>query len=196
MQVAIVPMTREDEARGKAYVHCTAWKETYRGILSQSFLDGRTLAFSEERALRAFRSGVSTLLAKDADKVVGFVDYGAYRGDDLPFAGEVYAIYLPADYYGCGIGTRLMQTALRDMPTFSTFVVWVLGGNARAIRFYESLGFRLDGMAQTLNLGGEATDLRMVLHGQVFAIACIRFACRVCKQLNPHRERYKMHRER
>ena len=144
MQVAIVPMTREEEARGKAYVHCTAWKETYRGILSQSFLDGRTLAFSEERALRAFRSGVSTLLAKDADKVVGFVDYGAYRGDDLPFAGEVYAIYLPADYYGCGIGT-------------------VLGGNARAIRFYESLGFRLDGMAQTLNLGGEAMDLRMVL---------------------------------
>lgn len=69
MRVSIVPMTSEEEAMGKARVHCAAWKEAYRGLLSQDFLDARTLEFSEERALAAFHAGVSTLLAKDGGEV-------------------------------------------------------------------------------------------------------------------------------
>ena len=41
MQVSIVPMTSEEEAKGKAYVHCTAWKEAYRGLLNQNYLNAR-----------------------------------------------------------------------------------------------------------------------------------------------------------
>ncbi|MDO4536790.1 MAG: GNAT family N-acetyltransferase [Coriobacteriales bacterium] len=91
-------------------MRCAAWKEAYCGLLNQAFLDARTLEFSEERALNAFRSGVSTLLAKDGDEVIGFADYGAYRGDDIRSAGEVYAIYLLSDYYGRGIGAGLMSS--------------------------------------------------------------------------------------
>lgn len=163
MQIEIVPMASEDEAKGKAYVHCMAWKEAYRGLIDQAFLDARTLGFSEERALRAFRSGVTTLLAKDGERVVGFADYGPCRDDDLRDAGEVYAIYLLSDYYGQGIGTRLMEAAFQAMAGCNTFVVWVLKGNERAMRFYHGLGFEFDGAAQTLNLGGEVTDLRMIL---------------------------------
>ncbi|MDO5119697.1 MAG: GNAT family N-acetyltransferase [Coriobacteriales bacterium] len=162
--IAVVPMASEDEAKGKAYVHCMAWKEAYRGLIDQAFLDARTLEFSEERALRAFRSGVTTLLAKDGERVVGFADYGPCRDDDLPSAGEVYAIYLLSHYYGQGVGTKLMQAAFQAMAGCDTFVVWVLKGNERAIRFYRKLGFEFDGAAKTLNLGEEATDLRMVLY--------------------------------
>lgn len=164
MRITIVPIASEEEAKGKAYVHCAAWKDAYRGLLSQGFLDKRTLGFSEERALRAFRCGVSTLLAKDGSEVVGFADYGTYRGDDLRGAGEVYAIYLLSTYYGKHIGTTLMNAALERMPECDKVVVWVLEGNERAIRFYESFGFRFDGESQVLDLGGEATVLRMVLH--------------------------------
>jgi len=106
MRITVAPMTSEEEAKGKAYVHCVAWKEAYRGLLSQDFLDARTLEFSEERALRAFRAGVSTLLAKDGDDVVGFADYGPSRGGDIQNAGEVYAIYLLSGYYGQGDGPQ------------------------------------------------------------------------------------------
>lgn len=163
MQVTIVPMTSEEEAKGKAYVHCTAWKEAYRGLLSSDYLDGRTLEFSEGRALDAFRAGISTLLAKDADEVIGFADYGPCWDEDLPHAGEVYAIYLLSGYYGKGIGSRLMNTALQAMPEHDEIVVWVFEGNERAIRFYEGLGFRFDGKSQVLDFGGEATGLRMRL---------------------------------
>ena len=56
-----------------------------------------------------------------------------------------------------------MNAALSRMPGCEEVVVWVLEGNERAIRFYESFGFRFDGGKQTLDLGGKVTDLRMVL---------------------------------
>ena len=163
VQVSIVPMTSEEEARGKAHVHCTAWKEAYRDLLDQDFLDARTLELSEERSLHAFHAGISTLLAKDNDEVIGFADYGPCRDEDMQGAGEVYAIYLLSNYYGQGVGAGLMNAAIQDMPGCDKVVVWVLKGNERAIRFYERLGFRFDGKSQTLDLGGEVTSLRMVL---------------------------------
>jgi ribosomal protein S18 acetylase RimI-like enzyme len=166
MQVRIVPMTSEEEAKGKAYVHLTAWREAYRGLVSQEYLDGMRLARSEESALYAFRSGFNTLLVKDGDEIVGFADYGSYRGDDLENASEVYAIYLLSPYYGQGIGAMLMSAALQGMPDYDEVVVWVLKGNERAIRFYERFGFRFDGESKVLNLGGEAPELRMVLKRQ------------------------------
>jgi len=39
-------------------------------------------------------------------------------------------------------------------------MLWVLRGNARAIRFYEAAGFRLDGGAK---VEGEVDELRMRL---------------------------------
>ena len=163
MPVSIVPMTSAEEATGKAYVHCTAWKEAYRGLLNQSFLDAKTLELSEGMALTAFRAGFSTLLAKDDDEVIGFADYGPCRDEDMQDAGEVYAIYLLSNYYGQGVGTRLMSSALQGMSGCDKVVVWVLRGNERAIRFYERFGFRFDGKSKTLDLGGEVTELRMVL---------------------------------
>ena len=58
MQCSVVPMSSEEEATGKAYVHCTAWKKAYRGLLNQSFLDAWTLELSKERALRAFDASI------------------------------------------------------------------------------------------------------------------------------------------
>ena len=163
MSVDIVPMTSEDEVRGKAYVHFRAWKDAYRGLVDQGYLDARTLELSERFALKAFKSGFATLLAKDGDRVVGFADYGPCRDEDLLEAGEVYAIYLLEPYYRQGIGTMLMRGALAHMAECSRVVVWVLEGNDRAISFYRSFGFAFDGRAKTLELGTPVTELRMTL---------------------------------
>lgn len=162
MTVSIVELTCAEEVAGKARVHCLAWKEAYHGLLDQAFLDARTYEFSEERSLRAFHAGVHTLVAKDGDEVVGFADYGPYRGDDLANAGEVYALYVLASHYRRGIGSALMQVALARMAEHERTAVWVLEGNERAIAFYKSHGFAFDGASQTLTLGTEVTDLRMI----------------------------------
>ena len=153
----------ENEIRGKAFVHCKAWQEAYVGLVDQAFLDARSVETSEMYALRAFMDGVPSLIAKDGDRVVGFADYGPYRGEDLPDAGEVYAIYILKDYYDRGVGYALMSKALEALKDCSRVVVWVLEGNERAIRFYEKVGFRFDGKKQVLNLGTPVTDARMIL---------------------------------
>ncbi len=159
----IKPMETEDEVRGKAFVHYQAWREAYAGLLAPEFLNGRTLALSEERARLAFQSGVATVLAKDGERVAGFADYGPYRGDDLSDAGEVYAIYVLRAYYGRGVGRALMRQALSGLPEYGSAAVWVLKGNERAIRFYTRFGYRFDGAEQTRTLGGPVTELRMLL---------------------------------
>ncbi len=163
MSIDIVPMTCEDEVHGKAYVHFRAWKDAYRGLVDQDYLDARTLELSEGFALKAFRAGFATLLAKDGDCVVGFADYGPCRDEDLPEAGEVYAIYLLEPYYHQGIGTMLMREALARMAAYPRVAVWVLEGNDRAISFYRSVGFAFDGRRKTLELGTPVIDLRMTL---------------------------------
>ena len=82
----------KEEIKGKASVHYQAWKEAYVGLVNQDYLDRRTMEMSLQSAQRAFDNGITTLIAKDRERVVGFADFGRYWLDDLHDAGEVYAI--------------------------------------------------------------------------------------------------------
>ncbi len=161
--VMIKPLETEEEIKGKAFVHWQAWKETYTGLIDQKYLDSRTLEMSERIAFRAFENGYPTILAKDGNRVIGFADYGACRNENLLDAGEVYAIYILKAYYGQGVGSALMRTSLEALKQYRQVAVWVLEGNARAIRFYTRCGFRFDGQKRELALGTPVTEARMVL---------------------------------
>ena len=156
----------KDEIKGKAAVHCQAWKEAYVGLVNQDFLDGRTMEMSLQSAQRAFDNGITTLIAKDRERVVGFADFGRYWLDDLHDAGEVYAIYVLKEYYGKGIGYALMKKALDALSEYPQTAVWVLTGNERAIRFYKRCGFEFDGQKKEIELGTPATEARMILRIQ------------------------------
>lgn len=143
MDIIIKKMETDEEKRGKAYVHWKSWQEAYPGIVSQEFLDNLSIEQCEKWA---FEYPDNTLIAKDGDKVVGFVSYGTYRWEEEPDeSGEIYAIYTLSDYYGTGVGKELMQAGLAAIPESKKVAVRVLKENARAIRFYEKFGFRSDG---------------------------------------------------
>lgn len=78
--------------------------------------------------------------------VVGFL-VGARVSPGTPAAAEIFSIYLDPSVWRDGIGSALLDAgiaALRaDGPT--PIVLWVLDGNERACRFYESRGWRFDG---------------------------------------------------
>ncbi len=157
----IKPMQTEEEIRGKAYVHWKAWQEAYADLLPQEFLQK---TYTLERCQDwAFRYPQNILVALVDEQVVGFACYGASSQEDLQEAGELYALYVLADYYGQGIGYQLMQAALGKMQSYQTVVLWVLEGNTRAISFYERVGFRFDGVTKKVNLGAERTEYRMSL---------------------------------
>lgn len=157
--ITIKKMETDDEIRGKGYVHYKAWQQAYTGLVDQSCLD----KMSVEKCVEiAYKWPDNLLVAKDGECVVGFVGYGDCRNDDMKDAGEVFAIYVLAEYYGKGVGRALMDAALDLLPQ-DRVAVWVLQGNKRAIRFYEKCGFRSDGKSDTKILGSPITEIRMVL---------------------------------
>lgn len=160
MNITIKAMETDAEVRGKAYVHWKSWHEAYKGLVDQSYLDRFTL----EKCLKiAYQWRDNILVAKDGEKVIGFAAHGPYRDDSIQNAGEVFAIYILADYYGKKVGYSLMCAALEQMTQYRQVALWVLEENERAIRFYQKCGFRFDGTGQTIDLGTNKTELRMVL---------------------------------
>ena len=95
--------------------------------------------------------------------MIGFAGYGKYRNAELEHAGEVYALYVLAEYYGKGAGTQLMKEALARLADYPETAVWVLKHNSRATAFYERFGFYFDGREEILELGAPVTAVRMIL---------------------------------
>lgn len=158
MHITIKKMETEDEIRGKAFVHWRAWHEAYPGLVSQEYLDSFTLEKCEETA---FRWTDNLILAKDEDRVVGFVGYGGH-GEDAPDVGEIFSLYVLSEYYGTGTGLRLMEAALHQLKESLQVCLWVLKENRRAIRFYQKCGFCPDG-TEIFSSALCAAEIRMVL---------------------------------
>ena len=159
MDIIIKPMESDSEIRGKAYVHWKSWQDTYSGLIDQDYLDKHTI---EKCTDIAFRWPNNLLVAKEQDKVIGFVGYGVCRDD--PLTGEIFALYILKEYFDMKVGYALMCAALEKLSNYRKIYVWVLEGNHRAIKFYERCGFRFEGIKKQSKLGTENTEIRMVLH--------------------------------
>lgn len=160
MDIVIKPMASDSEIKGKAYVHWKSWQDAYSGLMDQTYLDNHTI---EKCTDIAFRWPDNLLVAKDNDKVIGFVGYGACGDDSLPETGEIFSIYILKEYYDKKIGYALMVAALEKLSEYKKIVVWVLEGNHRAIEFYKKCGFRFDGTTKQITLGTVVTEIRMIL---------------------------------
>lgn len=162
MEITIKKMETDEEIKGKAFVHFKSWQEAYSGIVEQVFLDKQTIEKCLEMAIN---TKDNTIIAKEGDRVVGFVQYGKYNYEDLEHAGEIIALYVLADYYGKGIGYRLMQEAMKSLSSYLQIALFVIKDNQRAIDFYTRYGFRFDGQEGMSQVG--VTVARMVLQRQI-----------------------------
>ena len=158
MHVVIKKMETDEEILGKAYVHWKAWHEAYPGIVSSDYLERMTL---EKCETLAFRWKDDILVAEEDGRVIGFLGYGN-RGEEAPSTGEIFALYVLKEYYGTGLGQKLMEEGLKRLEAYPEICLWVLKENRRAIRFYEKCGFVPDG-AELYNANVSASEIRMVL---------------------------------
>ena len=115
MNYVIKPMQTANEIDGKGYVHYKSWQETYAGLINAEYLQKIT----EEKCKAIARKWTDNILvAKDGDKVIGFVGYGKYRDDTLADHGEVFAIYVLEDYHGQKVGYELMNAAINKLSDY------------------------------------------------------------------------------
>jgi len=95
---------------------------------------------------------------------VGFLTLGAARDPDLDTSrtGEIWGIYISPGYWRKGIGTRLAEEAEKMLRSrgYEDAVLWVLEGNQQARRFYEAMGFDLDGESKKIDWGAPLKAVR------------------------------------
>jgi ribosomal protein S18 acetylase RimI-like enzyme len=144
----VIRPAHADDAGAIARVRVDSWRETYRGMIPQAYLDAMKLEESRtlwEKVLTAGSDAVSVLVAESGAEIVGFGSGNMLAEPKHGFDAELSAVYVRRGYQRAGIGRRLVvETAwsLRARGA-SGLIVWVIAGNKGARAFYERLGAEL-----------------------------------------------------
>lgn len=144
---------RED-VRGLVRTHGLAWREAYDGLLPADVLEAQSVDPDEAEVdrwmagIEANREGVLVAVLDGA--VRGFVDIRWGDAETKVFVGEgeadLKAIYVEPDYWGEGVGSKLLERGLDLLPdSVGTVRLDVFAENESARQFYESHGFEQTG---------------------------------------------------
>lgn len=142
--VTIRPARAADSA-GIGRVQSESWRSTYAGLLPDRVLLRMTAA-RQARLWRYYLGDArapmgAVYVAEGPQGVVGFGSCGPEQSGRLPFAGEVYTLYVDDAMHGCGLGRRLLRTMFARLRRDGrgSAVIWVLEGNPARF-FYEAMG--------------------------------------------------------
>jgi L-amino acid N-acyltransferase YncA len=139
----IIRTANLEDAPGIAKVHVRSWQQTYKGMISDVYLDNLSI---EERLifwknkLSSPNDKAHVLVAEnDNGEIFGFATFGIERSGNQEKEGELYAIYLLSSIKRQGIGTRLLYegTQLLRKQNIESLLVWVLDENPNR-KFYEN----------------------------------------------------------
>jgi ribosomal protein S18 acetylase RimI-like enzyme len=154
-----------DDAEAIARVHVATWRTAYRNALPPDFLASLNEAHYTDRWNRVIGEGTDRVfVVEEPEGIVGFASGGRERAGESGYAGELYSLYVLQGAERRGHGRELVRAvagALRDMK-LADMLVWVLGENTPARRFYERLG-GVYVRSQQITVG--ATTLEEVSYG-------------------------------
>ncbi|HEX8811167.1 MAG TPA: GNAT family N-acetyltransferase [Terracidiphilus sp.] len=141
-----------------ARVHVRSWQAAYRSLLPQDYLDKLRPEDRAERYDFTHRDTLKphTIVAAEGDAIHGFTTTMPCSDEELPNYGELCALYVDPESWGCGIGAALIAAARRHLAQrgFQHACLWLLKGNTRAARFYEIDGWAADGKHKTEMMWG------------------------------------------
>ena len=142
---------------GLTQVVTTSWKETYRGLVPDDYLDNLDSTIEErtKNATERFLNGEMQFVLEIDGKIVGFIRYGKSEDKDFTNCGEIYAFYIINKYHGLGLGRKLFEIAVNELKKmgFDKMIIACLKGNPTR-NFYEHMGGKYikDGTFTRLNL--------------------------------------------
>jgi len=152
-----------------AECHSKCFVDAHLGILPTSMLD----EFQTPKAIKHWKSqfiaqsddadmGIFVLEAEN-NRIIGFTDCGATKSkSNSPLGqGEIYSLFVEAEYHGFGLGKALMLAASRWLIGRGLFSggMWVVEDNSIGRRFCEDLGARNVARRRVSNGGHQITKI-------------------------------------
>jgi ribosomal protein S18 acetylase RimI-like enzyme len=158
----LVRPARPTDAAAVARVYVDSWRDTYRGLIPQAYLNAMSYVRHEHSWRQTFAAGGWGFVAELDRQVVGFASGGRCRSRGR-WAGELFVLYVQTPCHGRGIGRALFDATHYELARrgYAGMLVWVLANNP-ARGFYEHLGGEPAG-DNVCELGG--ARLREVAYG-------------------------------
>ena len=133
-----------DDAEQIALLHADSWRRTYRGMMSDEFLDGDVAQDRRsvwQGRLNSPAPNQRVIVAEDSGAIQGFVCI--FGGDDPTWGSFIDNLHVRLDVQARGVGRALMREAAAwaeaNYPGLGLYL-WVMQANENAQRFYERLG--------------------------------------------------------
>lgn len=148
---------RADEAATLTALHSRAWRETYTGKFPE-------YAWGEEATARRQQMWTRFCTDPEPDWITRVAELDgepigvAHSSLDEDGRRYLWLIYVLAGYHGHGAGSALLAEVLGEGPAS----VFVLESNLSGQKFYERMGFRLDGARMTSEFPEAGDEVRMV----------------------------------
>lgn len=151
---------RLKDAEGIAKVHVDSWRTTYRGIISDDYLN--SLSYQQRTELwkdNIGKKGNYVLVAENTEgEIIGFTDAWKRDNNDEENSIDLTSIYLLDAYQGMGIGKQLLKTLFEhfNQEGYNKVFVEVLEKNKTRF-FYEYYGASLIKTVQ-IKIGGKTLN--------------------------------------
>lgn len=163
----ILRIARADDAESIAVLHTESWRRTYRGMMSDEFLDGGALGNRRgvwRERLHADTPNQFVCVAEQDSRIVGFIC--AFSNQDPIWGAYIDNLHVAHDLQRRGVGRALMRSAaewLCRAQSSGGVYLWVMEANASARAFYERLGASNAGCVNLEDpSGGRAPNCRYV----------------------------------
>ncbi|MDT9026104.1 GNAT family N-acetyltransferase [Rossellomorea yichunensis] len=143
------------DSPGLAYVHVHSWRTTYKGIVSENYLQSLSIEEREQKWVQILSGTHHTYVCElDDGKIIGFVSFGKERSGE--YEGELYAIYLLEEYQGKGIGKEFLKIAATRLKEqgYNSMWIWVLKENPSKHFYYAFKPTLIK--EEVLTIGGES----------------------------------------
>ena len=127
-----------------ANLHAESWRSTYRGMMSDAYLDGDVFEERFKHWKARFdlpKDNQYIIVAIENDKLVGFAC--VFGDDDAKWGSLIDNLHVRPDLKRQGIGKYLIQKAMswvhEHYPEKGVYL-WVFEDNIASRRFYEAIG--------------------------------------------------------
>ncbi|MBQ2946617.1 MAG: GNAT family N-acetyltransferase [Bacilli bacterium] len=137
----------EKDAERIVYINVMSWKNTYKHIFPQDFLDSLNPMSIDN--IEKCKKKINQYIVYEVDnKVVGFARFGLNKKNYGNEYGEIHALYLDDNYKGMNIGTELVKYIFEKLKSTYKYVLISTLVENNANTFYKKLGGKFIGQSE------------------------------------------------
>lgn len=141
-----VRFARIEDCAEIANISIHAWKNAYKGIISDHYLDSLNTNDKKNKFEERIKNNEKLIVLEDDNIIKGFCLYGKTSDPNNLECGEIYALYLKPNCINKGYGSVLFNKAIELLKDDikNKVIIWCLEKNELGKNFYLKKGCRLD----------------------------------------------------